>query len=46
MIEIEQAGSVWIIRMANGENRFNRDSVDALHGHLDDIERPRALWPS
>ena len=39
MIEIEQAGAVWIIRMANGENRFNRESVDALHRHLDDIEQ-------
>jgi enoyl-CoA hydratase/carnithine racemase len=39
MIDIEQAGSVWIVRMANGENRFNRDSVDALHRHLDEIER-------
>ncbi|HEY5251283.1 MAG TPA: enoyl-CoA hydratase/isomerase family protein [Acidimicrobiales bacterium] len=39
MIEIEKAGVVWIVRMGNGENRFNRDSVDALHGHLDEIER-------
>jgi enoyl-CoA hydratase/carnithine racemase len=39
MIEIERSGAVWIITMANGENRFNRDQVDTLHGHLDDIER-------
>lgn len=39
MIEIEQAGAVRIIRMSDGENRFNRHSIDALHGHLDDIER-------
>jgi len=39
MIEIERTGAVWIIRMDNGENRFNRDSVDRLHGHLDEIER-------
>lgn len=39
MIEIEKAGAVWIIRMGNGENRFNRDSVDALHGNLDEIGR-------
>ncbi|HXQ61868.1 MAG TPA: enoyl-CoA hydratase/isomerase family protein [Acidimicrobiales bacterium] len=38
MIEIERAGAVWIIRMGNGENRFNRESVDNLHGHLDEIE--------
>jgi len=39
MIEIDRAGPVWIVRMDNGENRFNRDSVDALHGCLDEIER-------
>jgi Delta3-Delta2-enoyl-CoA isomerase len=39
MIEIERTGAVWIIRMGNGENRFNRESVDLLHGHLDVIER-------
>jgi Delta3-Delta2-enoyl-CoA isomerase len=39
MIDIETAGPVRIIRMANGENRFNRASVDALHRHLDELER-------
>jgi len=39
MIEIERTESVWIIRMRSGENRFNRDSVDGLHRHLDEIER-------
>jgi Delta3-Delta2-enoyl-CoA isomerase len=39
MIEIERAGTVWIIRMDNGENRFNRESVDSLHRHLDAIEQ-------
>jgi Delta3-Delta2-enoyl-CoA isomerase len=38
MIEIERTGSVWIVRMHDGENRFNRESVDSLHGHLDEIE--------
>jgi enoyl-CoA hydratase/carnithine racemase len=38
MIEIERVGAVWMIRMGNGENRFNRESVDILHGHLDTIE--------
>jgi Delta3-Delta2-enoyl-CoA isomerase len=39
MIEIERAGTVCIIRMDNGENRFNRESVDALHRHLDEVEQ-------
>ena len=39
MIEIEKAGSVWIVRMDEGENRFNRVSVDALHRHLDEVDR-------
>jgi enoyl-CoA hydratase/carnithine racemase len=39
MIEIEKAGPVWIIRMDNGENRFNRASVDTLHRHVDEVER-------
>jgi enoyl-CoA hydratase/carnithine racemase len=38
MIEIEGAGAVRIIRMSNGENRFNRESVDILHARLDEIE--------
>lgn len=38
MIEIERAGTVWIIRMDNGDNRFNRVSVDVLHRHLDEVE--------
>jgi Delta3-Delta2-enoyl-CoA isomerase len=38
MIEIEQRGDVWVLRMADGENRFNRASVDALHHALDEIE--------
>ncbi len=38
MIEMERTGAVWIVRMRNGENRFNRVSVDTLHAHLDEIE--------
>ena len=38
MIELEQHGDVWVLAMRNGENRFNRDSVDALHGALDRVE--------
>jgi Delta3-Delta2-enoyl-CoA isomerase len=38
VIEIERVGAVWMIRMGNGENRFNRESVDILHRHLDTVE--------
>jgi enoyl-CoA hydratase/carnithine racemase len=38
MIDIESIGPVRLIKMRNGENRFNRDSIDALHRLLDDIE--------
>ena len=38
MIELEQREQVWLLRMGNGENRFNRDSIDALHGALDQVE--------
>jgi len=39
MIELEQHGAVWVLSMRNGENRFNRESIDALHGALDRVER-------
>lgn len=39
LIAIEKVDAVWIIRMRSGENRFNGDSVEALHRHLDEIER-------
>ena len=38
MIELEQHGDVWVLAMRSGENRFNRDSIDALHGALDQVE--------
>jgi len=38
IIELERRGDVWVLRLRNGENRFNRESVDALHGALDEIE--------
>src|SRR5947209_16138703 len=38
-IELEQRGDVWVLAMRSGENRFNRDSIDALHGALDRVER-------
>jgi enoyl-CoA hydratase/carnithine racemase len=46
MIELEQRGEVWVLHMGNGENRFNRGSVDALHAALDEVdavEGPAAL---
>jgi enoyl-CoA hydratase/carnithine racemase len=38
-IELEQRGDVWVLAMRSGENRFNRDSIDALHGALDRVEQ-------
>ena len=46
MIELETDGDVRILRMRDGENRFNRTSVDAIHAALDDVaavEGPVAL---
>jgi enoyl-CoA hydratase/carnithine racemase len=39
MIELEQHGTVWVQTMRNGENRFNLESVDALHAALDQVEQ-------
>ena len=39
MIELEQRGDVWVLAMRSGENRFNRESMDALHGALDQVEQ-------
>src|SRR3954467_3293959 len=38
MIEVEQRGDVRVLHMRNGENRFNWDSIRALHAALDEIE--------
>lgn len=38
MISVTQDGNVFVLRMDNGENRFNSESVRALHSALDDIE--------
>lgn len=38
IIELERRGDVWVLHLRNGENRFNRESVDALHGALDEVE--------
>jgi enoyl-CoA hydratase/carnithine racemase len=39
VIELDQHGDVWLVTMRNGENRFNRESIDALHGALDRVEQ-------
>jgi enoyl-CoA hydratase/carnithine racemase len=38
MIELETRGDVRVLHMRNGENRYNRESVDALHAALDEVE--------
>jgi Delta3-Delta2-enoyl-CoA isomerase len=46
MIELDRQGDVWVLRMDDDENRFNRRSIDALHGaldRLDAVDGPLAL---
>ncbi|MFL6204856.1 MAG: enoyl-CoA hydratase/isomerase family protein [Acidimicrobiales bacterium] len=46
MIELDTDGDVRILRMRDGENRFNRTFVDAVHAALDEVgavEGPVAL---
>ncbi len=38
MIGVEWRDRVAVLRMDAGENRFNRESVDALHAALDEVE--------
>ena len=38
VIELQQDGDVRILRMDEGENRFNRSTVGALHAALDEVE--------
>jgi Delta3-Delta2-enoyl-CoA isomerase len=38
MIDVETRGQVRVLRMDDGENRFNRASIDAWHAALDDAE--------
>lgn len=38
MIKLDRQDAVWILTMCDGENRFNRDSLDALHGALDTVQ--------
>lgn len=45
-LELERDGAVFVLRMREGENRFNRLFIDALHGALDEVEKsegPAAL---
>ena len=39
MIELSRTGSVFVLAMRNGENRFNRAFLSALDGALDEVER-------
>ena len=46
MIELDQDGSVWVLRMRSGENRFNPEWLDAVNAALDQVaatEGPCAL---
>jgi enoyl-CoA hydratase/carnithine racemase len=38
VIKLDRQDAVWILTMCDGENRFNRDSLDALHGALDTVQ--------
>ena len=41
MIDLSRQGSVFVLTMNAGENRFNRDSLAALHGALDEVEKEK-----
>jgi Delta3-Delta2-enoyl-CoA isomerase len=46
MPSLRRNDAVFVLDLGDGENRFNPDSLDALEGHLDEIEAaaaPRAL---
>jgi Delta3-Delta2-enoyl-CoA isomerase len=38
VIELERRDAVWLVRMADDENRFNRASIAAWHEALDQVE--------
>jgi enoyl-CoA hydratase/carnithine racemase len=38
MVDLSQHGPVWILRMDDDENRFNRSSIAELHAALDTVE--------
>jgi len=37
-VKIERRGKVFVLRMDQGENRFNRPFLDAFHAALDEVE--------
>jgi Delta3-Delta2-enoyl-CoA isomerase len=46
VIELDRDGSVWVLRMRAGENRFNLEWLDSVNAALDRVEAsesPRAL---
>jgi enoyl-CoA hydratase/carnithine racemase len=46
VVDLDRDGSVWILRMRDGENRFNQRFLDAFNEALDQVEAaegPRAL---
>lgn len=46
MVDLDRDGDVWILRMRDGENRFNQPWLDAVNAALDQVEAcegPRAL---
>lgn len=38
MISLEKQGNVFVLRIQNGENRYNFESIAQLHGALDQVE--------
>ncbi len=38
MIDLDRDGSVWVLRMRAGENRFNLEWLDAVNAALDQVE--------
>ena len=41
-LSLDRTGDVFVLTMADGENRFNPTSIAALHGALDDVESAAA----
>jgi len=37
VIELDQDGGIWVLRMRGGENRFNMDWLDAVNAALDQV---------
>jgi enoyl-CoA hydratase/carnithine racemase len=38
MIDLDRHGDVWVLTIRNGENRFNRETIDGLHAALDRVD--------